>query len=1034
MKRTPVIFLVFGVVVLAAFLALASHSSAAPADPPAVSVNGPQSPNACGTGDVGGTVFREVPVNGSSLNTYGVKDSNELGVKDVTVTVIDANGAILTPVTTDSTGAWAVTSPTFPVRVEFTVPDELAESFNGTDSPTSVQFVSASDCNVDFGVHYPGDYSSVANPDIASSRQLNGQTASNTDPAHYTFSYDTGGTPANKGAGLYGPYDNVPNWGTAANVTATFEDIGSTWGEAYQKEKKRLFLAAMLRRHSGLAHGLDAIYVFDYTSSPPTLSHFNLQGVSGVDLGSVTRNNNCNADGTIQDDYSLCNAKKPNRDLDVYAKVGKVGYGDIDMSEDGNYLWAVNLKQRSLIKIDVSGDTLPGTVTEYDPTYPSCPGGVLRPWALKFYMGKGYLGAVCDASTSNNDDDIAAYVFSFDPADPTTLTTELTFNLHYERSTQSTHDYHLFRRWRDDWPGSERTYYRKEYPVPVLSDIEFGADGSMFLGILGRWTFQGGVENYDRPVAGNKILDSAFNVGEILKVCSVDGAWVLEGANGCPANFNTSDGTGVAGGGEFFFDAGGDLNKEASEGALAILQGSGHLVSSFNDPHYGRTSPTPVESEYYDNDGLEWLNLSDGKIHQFIQFSPTKDNSNDDDTARAAGFGKAASMGDVELLTDPAPLEIGNRLWCDTGAGDHARNGVQDPDEISPAINGASVILQCDIDGDGFGGPDDVTATTTTDANGNYYFKDGDASLSSFPTATWDSSLHIIPRNTSCRVLVDYTQSAIPDACGADSAPTSQDSGEGANADLNDSDGDSSVGSSSQVGTVFTTGSSGENNHSYDFGFASPKVAIGNFVWHDANGNSQADSGEDGIDGVQLKLYRDSDGDGVFDPGSDTEVATATTSNGGFYQFLNVDPSTPGAANTYYFVAVVKSSVPSDYKYSSDGGAQDPDATGDQDAANGDDGIPVGDYVVSQPFPATLNGQTNTGDSGDPAGYDDDSAYMTVDFGFLTQDDYGNMTSPNAIRLGGMSARSDAGLWVLGLLVVVLVGVTAFFWQRRRAF
>ena len=50
MKRTPVIFLVFGVVVLAAFLALASHSSAAPADPPAVSVNGPQSPNACGTG------------------------------------------------------------------------------------------------------------------------------------------------------------------------------------------------------------------------------------------------------------------------------------------------------------------------------------------------------------------------------------------------------------------------------------------------------------------------------------------------------------------------------------------------------------------------------------------------------------------------------------------------------------------------------------------------------------------------------------------------------------------------------------------------------------------------------------------------------------------------------------------------------------------------------------------------------------------------------------------------------------------------
>ena len=29
---------------------------------------------------VSGTVFRDLPVNGTSLNTYGVKDANELGV------------------------------------------------------------------------------------------------------------------------------------------------------------------------------------------------------------------------------------------------------------------------------------------------------------------------------------------------------------------------------------------------------------------------------------------------------------------------------------------------------------------------------------------------------------------------------------------------------------------------------------------------------------------------------------------------------------------------------------------------------------------------------------------------------------------------------------------------------------------------------------------------------------------------------------------------------------------------------------------
>ncbi|RUA15229.1 MAG: hypothetical protein DSY55_06750, partial [Clostridia bacterium] len=166
----------------------------------------------------------------------------------------------------------------------------------------------------------------------------------------------------------------------------------------------------------------------------------------------------------------------------------------------------------------------------------------------------------------------------------------------------------------------------------------------------------------------------------------------------------------------------------------------------------------------------------------------------------------------------------------------------------------------------------------------------------------------------------------------------------------------------------------------------SDKVSIGNFVWDDANGNSQADSGEAGIDGITVQLYRDTNGNGVFDPGTDTLVDTTTTSGGGFYQFLDVEPSVAGDATTDYIVAVVKSSVTSKgYVNSSPGGGQNPDTTGDQDQPSGDDGIPVGDYVVSQPFPATLHGQADTGDSGDPAGYSDDSAYMTVDFGFTTE-------------------------------------------------
>ncbi len=43
-------------------------------------------------------------------------------------------------------------------------------------------------------------------------------------------------------------------------------------------------------------------------------------------------------------------------------------------------------------------------------------------------------------------------------------------------------------------------------------------------------------------------------------------------------------------------------------------------------------------------------------------------------------------MGDIELMCDPAPIEIGNRVWNDTD-----QDGVQDPGEA--AIAGVSVQL-----------------------------------------------------------------------------------------------------------------------------------------------------------------------------------------------------------------------------------------------------------------------------------------------------------------------------------------------------
>ena len=118
------------------------------------------------------------------------------------------------------------------------------------------------------------------------------------------------------------------------------------------------------------------------------------------------------------------------------------------------------------------------------------------------------------------------------------------------------------------------------------------------------------------------------------------------------------------------------------------------------------------------------------------------------------------------------------------------------------------------------------------------------------------------------------------------------------------------------------------------------------------------------------------------------------------------------------------------YTQSSTGGNHNPDI-GDQDVSAGDDGIPGGSYVVSQPFAATLNGQT-TPDTGDPKGYDDASSYMTVDFGFLNDSDVQN-GAPNAVTLSALSVSDSSYAWALGLLLIGLVGVAAFIWRRRRA-
>jgi len=79
-------------------------------------------------------------------------------------------------------------------------------------------------------------------------------------------------------------------------------------------------------------------------------------------------------------------------------------------------------------------------------------------------------------------------------------------------------------------------------------------------------------------------------------------------------------------------------------------------------------------------------------------------------------------------------------------------------------------------------------------------------------------------------------------------------------------------------------------NMTVDFGFV-PPASLGNYVWLDLDMDGVQDANEDGIAGVTVNLYADTDGDGVISGAElTTPVASATTGPNGEYLFPSLEP------------------------------------------------------------------------------------------------------------------------------------------------
>ncbi len=495
-------------------------------------------------------------------------------------------------------------------------------------------------------------------------------------------------------------------------------DIGATWGVTYQRSSKTAFTSAALKRHFGFGtiDGTNAttggIYALDIAdpSSPSVIKWIDVNTI-GINTGADPR------DGTTANSVaSVPNA--PSYDAAAYTQVGKIGIGDIDMQSDST-LWLVNLNDRSLYGIqNVHPNTTPTASDVVGPfalPITGCGSGEsdVRPWGLEVYKGKVYIGAICSGESTQIDNNLHAYVFEFDPA-TNTMSSFFDFDMNYDRGTievGGSADIGDWQAWQTTFsdickrpeglpPSSVSCNGRRTNMQPILSDIEFDADGSMILGIMDRWGMQTQDDNYSPdPTASDTELYWLFIApGDVLRVCNVDGTYIFEGGTGCaqsPANTNggTAD--------EYYNgDHGTKTNstvlRETALGALLYLPGDDEVMATLWDPYVT-----------YNSAGVTTLNNSTGAFNRRqLVYGPTSIGPipplpNDGTGAKGVG------LGDIEAQCNAAPIEIGNYVWEEINA-----NGIQDACE-APLD---SVIIYL------YNGQGDLVAIDTTDSQGEYYF------------------------------------------------------------------------------------------------------------------------------------------------------------------------------------------------------------------------------------------------------------------------------------------------------------------------
>ena len=838
-------------------------------------------------GTISGFAFQDFNANGTrdltqpiaNDGTGTVSGAIDRGIAGVVVTAFDAAGAARGTTVTDPAGAYTLNAAgTGPYRVEFTaLPQGSSAGPQGTDSKTTVQFVpDGVSMNVSVGLTRPGDYAQL-NPLVATSRYVFGDQINGTFKAQPTvikFPYSSGGT--------------TGNYTSNAPVTlATAAQVGTTLGLSANPVNGDLFASAYFKRHAGYGPGgSGAIYrIANANSATP--------GVPAVyaDLNALFGANTAGANRHDVADYDRDNGNAG------WAAVGTTGLGGSDISDDGRYLYVMNLADRQLYRVPTFTTPTAANVTRVavplgNPDATVVTTGFnsndVRPFAVQYYRGKVYVGVTYTAQTyaatpgvteAQARAQLLAAVYEFDPVTQAFAPTPVfTARLNYARNqsaigfTDAGTNISPWRPWSATYFSTANSNNANSTngvaPQAMLSDISFDAAGNMNLGLRDRGADQIGYYALSDPardgLAGRPAARiEGFTTGDILRAFAntagnLAGGWTLENNARGPAGQGAGPQNNSAGpgGGEFFYQENfGTSHGETSMDSLLQLPGRPDVTTLQMDP-----------SNQARAGGLGWMNNATGAKAKSYQIYL---NGNTNNANSEATFSKANGLGGLTALVDRAPIEVGNRVWADADG-----NGRQDPNELGIA----NVTVQL-LDALG-----NVISVATTDAAGEYYFTSAPGAAG----AATDPRRFGVPfaRDTQYTIRIPNVSGANKQAALGALAPTV--AGAAGTTALNDSNG--VVTTPGFADASFRTGEFGQNDHTLDFGFRTPGTSVSGFVYIDANNNGVREAGETDItQSVTLRLTgTDSLGNAVL-----REVTTTT----GAYTFADV-PSSDAAGYT----------------------------------------------------------------------------------------------------------------------------------------